>query len=299
MRAAQTRISSMILNWIDVPDYIHAFERNKSIPVMAGKHVNKAVVISMDIKDFFHSIKQHRLLSLFQSLGIGAMPARTLSELCTFKAFVPQGALTSPKISNIIAARTFAPQIKAYCDGKGLTLTIYADDITVSSTDPNLNYGEVISIITNIVSENGFRVNTRKTKVMKRHHRQYVCGVVVNEKTNLIRRERLRLRAIVHNITVNGPEHEAMKNNETVDRFINVLRGKINWFKQLNKNKADKLSAELTAALELHKVVVQDINVSAEGVVNSIEADEYTGALPWEDESVSQSQAKAPHSTVN
>lgn len=220
---------------------------------MAAKHVNKAVVVSLDIKEFFHTIKQTRLQQLYQNLGIGEAPARTLSELCTFKAFVPQGAITSPKLSNVIAAITFGPTVKAYCDGRLLTLTIYADDITMSSDDPKLNYTEVISQITDIVNTSGFRINTKKTKVMKKHQRQYVCGVVVNEKTNLIKKERLRLRAIVHNVKINGPEHEALKSQVPVDHFIDVLRGKINWYTQLRPDKAKNLSAELTEALKLHK----------------------------------------------
>lgn len=282
MRAAQFRILSRILNYIEVPEYVFAFEKNKSIPVMANRHVGKRIVISLDIKDFFHSIKQDRLFMYFQSLGIGALPARTLSELCTFKAFVPQGAITSPKLSNIITARTFGPTVKAYCDGKGLTLTIYADDITMSTDNPDLNYGEVISSITSIVNAAGFRINHRKTKVMKRHHRQYVCGVVVNEKTNLIKRERLRLRAIVHNVKVNGPENEALKNQTTVKDFVDVLRGKINWFNQLNTNKAKKLSAELIEALKLHGYGVQEKEASV-SAVKRIETNSYAGVTPWEE----------------
>lgn len=298
MRAAQYRICSRILNWIDVPDYIYAFERDKSIPKMADKHVGKQVVISMDIKDFFHTIKQRRLLELFQRFGIGEVPARTLSELCTFKAFVPQGALTSPKLSNIIAADSFGPTVKAFCDSKNLTLTIYADDITISSTDPNINITEVILTVTNLVNAAGFRINVRKTKVMRKYHRQYVCGVVVNEKTNLIRKERLRLRAIVHNVKVHGPEHEAQKNQTTVDNFINVLRGKINWFKQLNKDKADKLSAELSEALKLHETEVQEVKVSPEGVVSVVESGLEDGPLPWEEIVQTTESEAAPHATT-
>ena len=250
---------------------------------MAENHVGKAIVISLDIKDFFHSIKQEQLFDIFRYFGIGEKPARTLSEICTYKAFVPQGALTSPKISNIITAASFGPPVKTYCDGKGLTLTIYADDITVSSDDPDLNCAAVISAITSIVTQSGFRVNTRKTKVMKKHNRQYVCGVVVNEKINLIRRERLRLRAIVHNVKMNGPAAEAQKNSQSVEQFINELRGKLNWYKQLNKDKADILSADLKAALETWKVELTEVNVSPEGVVS---AGEYSGedeVLPWEE----------------
>jgi RNA-directed DNA polymerase len=262
---------------------------------MAALHVGKAIVISIDIKDFFHSIKQSQLQQLFEQYGIGDKAARTLSELCTYKAFVPQGAITSPKISNIISAKTFGPQVKAYCDGKGLTLTIYADDITVSSQDPNLNAGDVITALTNIVHENGFRVNTRKTKVMRKYHRQYVCGVVVNEKTNLIRKERLRLRAIVHNIKVYGPAHEAQKNNTTVDHFIDVLRGRLNWFKQLNKQKGEDLILKLKAGLDLHKVEVPERVLTTEATTLIDGPPVSTDAPPpWEDAIVPESHTPQP-----
>ena len=112
MRSAQFRICAAILNRITVPNYIYAFERDKNIPGMAANHVRKKVVVSLDIKDFFHSIKQRTLQELFGKYGFGEKPARTLSELCTFKSYVPQGAITSPKISNLIAADSFGPRIK-------------------------------------------------------------------------------------------------------------------------------------------------------------------------------------------
>jgi hypothetical protein len=99
---------------------------------MAQCHVGKAMIVSIDLEDFFTSIKQYQLNELFQHLGFGEKAARTLSELCTYDSFVPQGALTSPKLSNIMTALTFGPMVKEYCDRAGFTLTIYADDITIS-----------------------------------------------------------------------------------------------------------------------------------------------------------------------
>jgi RNA-directed DNA polymerase len=226
---------------------------------MARKHVNKRVVISVDIKDFFHSIKQHSLMSMFTDYGFGEKPARTLSELCTYKAFVPQGAITSPKISNIISARTFGPLIRSYCEGLGLTLTIYADDITISWDQPEVQVSQVLQNITHAVTQFGFRINTKKTKVMRRHNRQYVCGVVVNDKTNLMKKERLKLRAIVHNLLLNGPEHEALKTQSSVDHFINVLRGRLNWFRQLNSVQGERLFNKFNEALETHKEALQNL----------------------------------------
>lgn len=240
MRAAQYKILTRVLERIPVPDYIHAFERGRSIPVMAQQHVGKGLVISLDLKDFFTSIKQRHLKQIFQHLGVADAPARTLSELCTYEAFVPQGALTSPKLSNIVSSLTFGPLVKSYCDERGYSVSIYADDITIScETDIVATGGisaaqDIVQAITNIVSMYGFRINRRKTKIMRPFQRQYVCGVVVNRKTNLQQKERRRLRAIIHNCRQNGIAHEAAKNNVTAETFVSRITGKLNWFAQLN-----------------------------------------------------------------
>lgn len=258
MRLVQYRILTKILDKIQVPEYIHAFEKNKSIPAMANMHVRKRLVISLDIKDFFHSIKQHSLFALFTDVGFEEGPARTLSEVCTYKAYVPQGALTSPKISNIIAARTFGPLIKEYCDRNGITLSIYADDVTMSMNETSISISEIISTVSEFIVRFGFRINNRKTKVMRSYQRQWVCGVVVNDKTNLLRNERLELRAIVHNISKNGLEAEAQKNNITGPEFRNIIQGRLNWYKQLNRELAEKLIVKFKLAIQEQEAKSQE-----------------------------------------
>lgn len=238
-----------ILNNVNIPDYICAFEKDKSIPTMAAKHVGKEIVLSIDLKDFFHTIKQSDLFDMFIGLGFGEKPARTLSEISTYKSFMPQGALTSPKLANMITALTFGPEVKQYCDSKNLTVTVYADDITMSTTDAALDTSAVLSEVIRIVRSNGFLVNFKKTKVMRKTQRQYVCGVVVNQKTNLIRKERNKLRAIVHNVTRNGLEVEATKNGMTPDKFSSHVTGRINWLKQLNQDLGQRMMSKLSTHL--------------------------------------------------
>jgi len=244
MRLLQFRILKEVLEkYFEIPDYIYAFERDKSIPVMAKVHEGSLQVVSLDIKDYFPSIKQNVLKDLMQSVGFGESPARTLSELMTLGPNVPQGGLTSPKISNVVASRTFGPVVKQYCEEKGLSLTIYADDITISSK-ADFDAKEVIEFVSGVLVNAGFRVNKAKTKVMKkgtRRSRLYVCGTVVNEKVNLLRDERLRLRAVVHNSVKNGLEAEAAKTGLTANEFLMRVRGKLNWFGQLNPEGSSKL----------------------------------------------------------
>jgi retron-type reverse transcriptase len=265
MRTVQYRILTKILDKIKIPNYIYAFEKDKSIPVMTQEHINKRVVISIDIKDFFHSIKQTSLFEMFTSMGMGGSPARTLSELCTYKAYVPQGALTSPKISNIIAAKTFGPLLREYCDSKNYTLTIYADDITVSMNRYTDSLEQIIKDISEFVTRFGFRINKKKTKIMGYYQRQWVCGVVVNKKTNMLKKDRLLLRAIVHNITRNGVEEESLKAGApNPSTFLSSVKGRIGWLKQLNQPLGDKLLLKLNTYL---KTLGSEIGAESEVVM--------------------------------
>lgn len=217
---------------------------------MAEAHVGKGLIVSVDLKDFFTSIKQHHLLNLFKNLGFSEAPAQTLSELCTYKSFVPQGALTSPKVSNLITSSTFGPELKSYCDEKGYTLTVYADDITISCDEDLVKQSgydaafKIVSYVSQLVSKFGFKVNREKTKVMRPFQRQYVCGVVVNSKINLQKSERNRLRAIVHNTEIRGVEAEAAVSGLTPDKFVSRVMGQLNWFGQLNSEAGVRLKSK-------------------------------------------------------
>lgn len=277
LRLAQWRICSNILNQVEIPDYIWGFERGKSVPQMAEIHKGQNVVISLDIKDFFPSIKQETVQEVFMQLGIGHVPsARILSELCTYKVYVPQGALTSPKLSNIVAAGTFAPFIREFCDVYKLNLTIYADDITISFKDvPDVVDGQkftqrkfvakIINFVKTVLGNYGFRVNKEKTKVMRRHNRQWVCGAVVNTRVNFLKRDRYNMKALVHNCEQSGLESEAARAGYKTLEFIRKFGGKLNWYRQLNPEKGSalyarfkKLSAPLTKQypdFDLDKIV--------------------------------------------
>lgn len=227
---------------------------------MATHHVKKEVVISYDIKNYFDSIHQDLLIEIFQHLGIEKSPAFILAEACTYKFFLPQGALTSPKLSNIVAAATFGPLVKKFCDDKKYTLTIFADDLTISS-DSRLESGDITelhSVVRDALQQFGFKVNQKKTKIMSKTRRQYVCGCVVNEKVNMLKNERLLLRAIVHNVTKTGVEENATKSNsESPEKFIQELKGRLNWFKQLNEVQAVKLIAKLDTYLKANPLQKQ------------------------------------------
>lgn len=257
IRLAQYKILTRLLEPIPIPPYIHGFEIGKSIPNMAREHVGKEIVISIDIENFFDSIKQYMVKSLFQTVGFkDPTTATILSELCTYKYYVPQGSLTAPKISNLITAGTFGPVLKKYCDERNLTLTVYADDVTISynnvpeSTleERKARTSEIIQFVYSTLERFKFKANRDKTKVMTKSKRQWVCGAVVNEKVNMQKNERAKLRAIAHNCRVNGVEAESAKIDMKTENFIKKFAGRINWLCQLNPDSGYAIKVEFRKA---------------------------------------------------
>lgn len=279
LKVVQYQILTRVLNQIAVSDYVWAFEPGKSIPQMAALHTNKDLVLSFDIKDFFTSIKNDLILEVLAQYGITDRAAQLLSELVTYKYYLPQGGITSPKISNLVSCHTFGPELNELAANLKVSLTIYADDITISLNYDDVNYEGLGGLtrenlqnvlkrkVSEIVSSWGFRIQSKKTKVMYKSVRQYVCGAVVNQKVNLQRSQREKLRAVVYNVITQGVESQADKAGQSAEKFLSTLKGKLNWYKQLNPERADKLITKLNDFLNSLPTSEQ-IQIPIEGAAN-------------------------------
>ncbi len=194
----------------------HGFERGRSIVTNARAHVGRAVVVRMDLQDFFASTKAKRVHQYFRKIGWNREAADMLVRLCTHEGALPQGAPTSPRLSNLVNYRLDArlASLAARCrslsfekgapwpsEPMGIAYTRYADDITFSfpQDDPDL-VRYVIRMARQIVEDEGYAVHPRKLRIHRRHSRQVVTGLVVNERVNLPRTTRRRLRAIAHRL---------------------------------------------------------------------------------------------------
>src|SRR6185295_6601193 len=117
---------------------------------------------------------------------------------------LPQGAPTSPAITNILCRRLDA-RIAGYARSRGLTFTRYADDLTLSSKDPSIDVGAVLGFVRRTVAAEGFTVHPDKIRIVRRGRRQEVTGVVDNEKPGVVRAELRRFRALLYQIEKDGP----------------------------------------------------------------------------------------------
>ena len=174
------------------------FEKGKSIVTGARQHVGKMFVLHFDIVDFFPNTNSRTVYHYFRKIGWSRAAANLLTRIVTHQAALPQGAPTSPRLSNLVNFLLDArlSQLAASVDG---TYTRYADDITISFDDDWFDLEAFISSVFATIYQQGYQPHFgRKMKIRRRNKRQTVNGLVVNEKVNLPRDRRRWLRAVKH-----------------------------------------------------------------------------------------------------
>ena len=206
----------------------------------AFPHVGKPYVLNIDLKDFFPSIRAHRVKELFLSdrFRFNEHTATVLTLLTTYQGYLPQGAPTSPMITNFICA-SMDEEMRKLSSEQGWTYTRYADDLTFSANKPFLDVA--MNQIRSIVESNRFVINEKKIRQKGLGRRQEVTGIVVNTKANVKRNYIRQVRAMLHDLEKNGPTVAAanhFKNSPVVRKsdqhvFLNRLRGYISFIGQV------------------------------------------------------------------
>jgi retron-type reverse transcriptase len=255
---AQRWIFQNILQPLPAHPAAHGFVKGRSIRSNALPHVDRHVLVNADLKDFFPTITFDRVRGALQQLGYAPAAATILALLCTEaprrtveyagRKFhvatgpraLPQGACTSPALSNLIARRLDS-RLAGIAAKLGWQYTRYADDLSFSAdaaAAPETKIGYLLARIRHIAQDEGFAVNEKKTRVLKRSTAMSVTGIVVNTRPGVRRREVRRLRAILHNARRQGL---AAQNRRNEPHFQAQLAGQIAFVKMVNPDQARKL----------------------------------------------------------
>ena len=256
LATAQQWVLMHILEKIPTHDAAHGFVLGRGTMSNAVPHVGRAAVVNLDLKDFFPSITFPRVKGIFQELGFSPAVATILGLLCTesprrkveynakplFVATgrrgLPQGACTSPALSNLLARRLDS-RLGGLAKKLGFSYTRYADDLTFSGNgDAAAKTAYLLARIRHIVEDESLVVNEKKTRVQRPGRRQTVTGIVVNHRPNVPRRVTKRLRAILHHARKEGL---AAQNREKRDNFTHWLGGMIAYVQMVNPDKGKRL----------------------------------------------------------
>lgn len=200
-RSLQREIARAVIGGSPAHPAAFGFERGRSTVGHARLHAGRAVVLRMDIEDFFSSTSAERVRRWFRHMW-DAEAAALLTQLTTHKGALPQGAPTSPKLSNRVNQR-LDRRLHGFAHSRGAVYSRYADDITFSlETDDARIVHELIRFTDKVVSQAGYRLHRkRKLHVRRQHERQIVGGLVVNDRPRLPRERRRWLRAVEHRAT--------------------------------------------------------------------------------------------------
>jgi RNA-directed DNA polymerase len=180
-------------------EVINGFCPGRGIVGNATPHLKKPVILSIDIKNYFPSFKPVEIDTLLKESGLTGRRRRVLDLLTTARVALPQGAPTSPMIANWLSVGGDI-KIAEYCKKHTLDFTRYADDLTFSSAKSYIDQ-EVVQTLINMINTvygKGIRVAPRKIKFMRSNKQQRVTGIVVNERINIPRARRRKLRAFMH-----------------------------------------------------------------------------------------------------
>jgi RNA-directed DNA polymerase len=271
LKGIQRRVLHDVLDWIPAHGAAHGFTRGRSARSHAALHTGRYAVLSLDLQDFFASVSAGRVFGIFRTAGYPEPVAHALTGLTTnalpvdewaavprraapqsiaahyrlgrqlATPHIPQGAPTSPALANLAAFR-LDRRLAGLAASLGITYSRYADDLTLSG--PPLLVARAASVratVAEIVREEGFVVNQRKSRLATRAGAQRVCGVVVNERLNVARSEYDVLKATLHNAARHGP---AGQNRESVRDFRAHLLGRIAWVESLHPARGEKLRGQ-------------------------------------------------------
>lgn len=211
---------------------ITGFMPGMSIKDNARVHTNKEWVINIDIKSFFPSTTAALVKTALVANGIEEFKHFDLDQIVdvlTLDGALPQGSPASPVIANYIALHLVDPIIKEKIVTNlgqiDYDYTRYADDITFSFND-QVSRTALRALVDDIVNYLGtrtpFKVARDKIHVRSRSQRQSVTGIIVNQGFSINKKERLRLRAVMHKVRLGELEMDSK------------LKGKLNYVREIN-----------------------------------------------------------------
>jgi len=235
LKQVQRFIHKSVYKSVPVSGYNFAYISGRGVKQHAQLHSGRKYVYAVDIKDFFSSISPERLFGLNRYLGYSVGLSWLFASLCTFEGGLPQGAPTSPILSNLISRR-LDRRLSQLARSAGMVYSRYADDIFFSSSSKNANILKSIGVI--VVAE-GFELNHSKTRILTNSRRQIVTGAVVNQRVRVSGNIKKKIRQEVYYINKHGLLSHIDRRGIERSNYLGHLIGRIGWALYLDPSDSD------------------------------------------------------------
>lgn len=244
LKFIQRKIAKSLGMIYRVRNPVHGFVNDRSIKTNAISHINGKFVLNIDIKSFFPSITENRVHGVLSALGVDERVSSIVARICCNNGHLPQGAPSSPVLSNMVCFR-LDRELMAIAKDARCIYTRYVDDITFSSYQPLSLLFEGVAPpsggipldllavkLRSTFETNGFVINPEKAHYADRHSRRMVTGLKVNELLNVDRKFIRNIRATLYSVEKNGKSTAQLILNDkykSKSSIISHLHGKIAW----------------------------------------------------------------------
>ena len=231
VKGIQAWILRNILDKVVSSPYSTAYKIGCSIVNNVYPHQNGLFFLSFDLKDFFPSIYENRIVGVFHSLGYSRSISIMLAHLCCFRGHLPQGAVTSPALSNMVAYK-LDWRLGGYAGKKKFAFTRYADDITFSSGNRNV-LSNSRQFVEKIIRAENFKINPEKTHFAGPGTRCCITGLVKNNSGlgfSVGKRKKNHMKSVIFNLIVNSrvidDNYPTMESVRCWIRYASMVEGK-------------------------------------------------------------------------
>ena len=212
--------------------YAKAYVKNVNLIDNVIIHKNHKYILKLDISNFFENISYVDIYNIFKEFGFSDKICGLLAHLTTYNDYLPQGAPTSPHLSNLVL-RNFDYEVGNWCKKRNINYTRYSDDMTFSMNEYN---NEIIRFIRVKLYKLGLELNNRKICLIKSSKKQKITGVVVNDKVQVDVRYRKKIRQEIYYIKKYGLEDHLKVKKERKENYLKSLYGKILFVLSIDKN---------------------------------------------------------------
>lgn len=247
IKIIQKWIKEYILDNVEQSQFVTAYCKDRSIKDNASFHLNSELLIKIDLRDFYDHIDTRCVYKVFRRLGYSKSVSIFMADFCTVKdiglgkTVLPQGACTSPSISNI-ACKNMDLRLDAYSKQNGFRYSRYSDDMTFSTPHKSnkLSYKEIKKIIT----ESGFYPNEAKTRFLTKKTRQTVTGLNVNNGLSIPKLYRKKIATHLHNCVRFGVRYHMDKAKIEKINYREWLLGNIYYIMSVHPKQGKSLKAK-------------------------------------------------------
>ncbi|MBQ2798606.1 MAG: RNA-directed DNA polymerase [Ruminiclostridium sp.] len=251
LKAVQRRIADRLLSMEEISPYAIAYRPGGSPLKNARPHIAKNTVLKLDITCFFDHITYFLVKEkAFPKERYSERNRILLTMLCIYNDALPQGAPTSPVISNIIM-KDFDNAVGRWCRERRIVYTRYCDDMTFSG---DFDVCEVKNFVSGELRRMGFFLNSKKTTAVRRGQRHTVTGIVVNEKPSISANYKAKLRQELYYIMKFGINSHLEKCGIDIpaEKYLQKLLGRANYILSVepDNKKVKEYKGWLTAQLK-------------------------------------------------